>query len=230
MLVENFNEHRAGSTSPGDRIPHHVPNIFGEGFQAQFWRKEGPVCSKAINVLVCHVGRPKRFRSFAALALIERLDPGVFLREHLESVVQDRLPANPRMYGGYESTRRLSIELLDSTGTRVAAVREPYNRSEGRSSRLEAPFEGYQVRVGVTSSAPAVWTQRFVLLVVAFIGLMGLVILLATIFGLRYTVRQLELAQLKSGFVSNVTHELKTPIALIRLAVETLEMGRFRSP
>src|SRR5689334_16629646 len=50
------------------------------------------------------------------------------------------------------------------------------------------------------------------------------------IFGLRYTVRQLELAQLKSGFVSNVTHELKTPIALIKLAVETLEMGRFRSP
>ena len=157
-------------------------------------------------------------------------DPGVFLREHLESVVQDRLPSNPRMYGGFESTRRLSIELLDSTGTRVAAVREPYNRGEGRSSRLEAPFEGYQVRVAVTSSAPAVWTQRFVMLEVAFIGLMGLVILLATIFGLRYTVRQLELAQLKAGFVSNVTHELKTPIALIRLAVETLEMGRFRSP
>jgi two-component system phosphate regulon sensor histidine kinase PhoR len=40
----------------------------------------------------------------------------------------------------------------------------------------------------------------------------------------------LELAQIKSSFVSNVSHELKTPIALIRLAVETLEMRRLSSP
>jgi signal transduction histidine kinase len=52
----------------------------------------------------------------------------------------------------------------------------------------------------------------------------------AAAFGLRYTVRQLELARIKSSFVSNVSHELKTPIALIRLAVETLEMGRVTSP
>jgi two-component system phosphate regulon sensor histidine kinase PhoR len=59
---------------------------------------------------------------------------------------------------------------------------------------------------------------------------MGLAILAATLFGYRYTIRHLELAQLKSGFVSNVTHELKTPVALIRLAVETLEMRRVKSP
>jgi signal transduction histidine kinase len=59
---------------------------------------------------------------------------------------------------------------------------------------------------------------------------MALAIVLATAFGLRYTVRQLELAQIKAGFVSNVTHELKTPIALIRLSVETLEMRRVQSP
>jgi two-component system phosphate regulon sensor histidine kinase PhoR len=72
--------------------------------------------------------------------------------------------------------------------------------------------------------------ERFVGIEVIFISLMVLVIALATIFGLRYTLRQVELAQLKSSFVSNVTHELKTPIALIRLAVETLEMRRYTSP
>ena len=65
---------------------------------------------------------------------------------------------------------------------------------------------------------------------ITFIGLVAMVILVATIAGLRYTTRQLELAQLKSSFVSNVTHELKTPIALIRLAVETLELRRFSTP
>src|SRR5262249_16377679 len=38
------------------------------------------------------------------------------------------------------------------------------------------------------------------------------------------------LAQAKSDFVSNVSHELKTPLALIRLFSESLELGRVRSP
>ena len=76
----------------------------------------------------------------------------------------------------------------------------------------------------------ALWAGRFVTVLVLFIVMMGLVVVGATFFGLRYTVRQLELAQIKSSFVSNVSHELKTPIALIRLAVETLEMRRLSSP
>jgi signal transduction histidine kinase len=47
---------------------------------------------------------------------------------------------------------------------------------------------------------------------------------------LRATNREVKLAEAKSSFVSNVSHELKTPLALIRLFAESLELGRIKSP
>lgn len=157
------------------------------------------------------------------------VDVGDFLRRHLETVLQERLPGNPRLYGGIELTRRVSIEVLDPDGLRIGRMRELSDLRTSRIDHLAGPFEDYSVRVGVTGDAPVVWTGRFLALEVGFIGAMGLMIVLASVFGYRYTIRQLELAQLKAGFVSNVTHELKTPIAMIRLAVETLEMQRVQT-
>ena len=56
---------------------------------------------------------------------------------------------------------------------------------------------------------------------------LGLLLLLAGLaLVLRTAARELQLAEAKGTFVSNVSHELKTPLALIRLFGETLEMGR----
>jgi signal transduction histidine kinase len=64
----------------------------------------------------------------------------------------------------------------------------------------------------------------------ALISGMLLVVLLGGVFLIRWINREIELAALKSHLVSSVSHELKTPIALIRLYAETLEMGRVRDP
>ena len=158
-----------------------------------------------------------------------RMDPGDFLASHLRPVLEERLPGNERMYGGIESTRSLTIQLSGPAGQTMLG-RDPGYARTAHVERLSGPFDGFAVRVAANSNAPVVWAGRFVTLLVFFIVLMGLVVVGATFFGLRYTVRQLELAQIKSSFVSNVSHELKTPIALIRLAVETLEMRRLSSP
>ena len=41
--------------------------------------------------------------------------------------------------------------------------------------------------------------------------------------------REVRLAELKSNFVASVSHDLKTPLALIQMFSETLELGRVRS-
>jgi signal transduction histidine kinase len=157
-------------------------------------------------------------------------EPRRFLLAHFEEVVQDRLPENPRLYGGIVSTRRLSVALLGPFGEELLRVRQPGHTRSARIEPLGGPFEGYAIRVAPALGAPAVWVTRFFGLMIGFIGLMGLATVVAALAGLRYAARQLELAQLKSSFVSNVTHELKTPIALIRLAAETLELRRFSTP
>ena len=158
------------------------------------------------------------------------LDPGAFLSAHLRPVFEERLPQDARMYGGIESTRGLSIQIVGPDRQHMVLGRDPGYTRTAYTESLTGPFAGYVVRVAATSNAPVVWADRFVTLLVLFIVLMAVVLIAATLFGLRYTVRQLELAQIKSSFVSNVSHELKTPIALIRLAVETLEMRRLSSP
>src|SRR5438045_7615616 len=48
-------------------------------------------------------------------------------------------------------------------------------------------------------------------------------------FVVRAAAREVRLAELKSNFVSSVSHDLKTPLALIQLFAETLELGRLKN-
>lgn len=70
----------------------------------------------------------------------------------------------------------------------------------------------------------------------AALRMFGLIALaaLATVIGLLQTIRgfraRARVTAMKSEFVTAVTHELKTPLALIRLVADTLAQGRYASP
>ncbi len=65
---------------------------------------------------------------------------------------------------------------------------------------------------------------------------MALMVVLAVAMGLGVflvagaAAREVRVAELKSNFVASVSHDLKTPLALIQLFAETLELGRVRTP
>jgi signal transduction histidine kinase len=65
--------------------------------------------------------------------------------------------------------------------------------------------------------------QRLMMAVLA--GVMALGVFFVT----RAAAREVRLAELKSNFVSSVSHDLKTPLALIQLFAETLELGRLKN-
>jgi signal transduction histidine kinase len=52
---------------------------------------------------------------------------------------------------------------------------------------------------------------------------------LGVFFVARAAAREVRVADMKSTFVSSVSHDLKTPLALIQLFAETLELGRLKN-
>jgi hypothetical protein len=55
-------------------------------------------------------------------------------------------------------------------------------------------------------------------------------VVFAILLSMRAVTREARLAELRFGFVSNVSHEMKTPLSLIRVFAETLDLGRVTDP
>ncbi len=65
---------------------------------------------------------------------------------------------------------------------------------------------------------------------IALMAILAVVMAAGVFFVARAAAREVRLAELKSNFVASVSHDLKTPLALIQLFAETLELGRVRTP
>jgi signal transduction histidine kinase/AmiR/NasT family two-component response regulator len=74
--------------------------------------------------------------------------------------------------------------------------------------------------------SPVTGVRRQAMLFTAAFALLLVVIALGLGATYRVVRRESEMARLKSDFVANVSHDLKTPLSLIRMFGETLELGR----
>jgi signal transduction histidine kinase len=98
------------------------------------------------------------------------------------------------------------------------------------SSASRAGIREFSVHVRPSATGPVQATVQAAYRMLALIGVAAAATTIALLQTVRAVRQSARLASMKSEFVSAVTHELKTPLALIRLVAETLARGRYSSP
>jgi signal transduction histidine kinase len=118
---------------------------------------------------------------------------------------------------------------VSDEGQRVLYANAAAQNEPILESNLDRPFSNWKAAISLkNTNLDALARDSFLhsagatLLVLLF--LLGGVAL-----AIRVTDREARLAQAKSTFVSNVSHELKTPLSLISLFSEILELGRVKN-
>jgi signal transduction histidine kinase len=94
---------------------------------------------------------------------------------------------------------------------------------------LETHREVWRLRVGYGNQSVDTIVAASTRPQKALLAILALTLGLGVFFVARAAAREVRLAELKSNFVSSVSHDLKTPLALIQLFAETLELGRLKS-
>jgi two-component system, OmpR family, phosphate regulon sensor histidine kinase PhoR len=90
-------------------------------------------------------------------------------------------------------------------------------------------FPNYQIGISLVGQTIEDLVQQRALTNILLIGLLTIVLILGVWIVYRNIKKEVELAQIKSDFVSNVSHELRTPLSLISMFSETLEMDRVKT-
>jgi signal transduction histidine kinase len=120
---------------------------------------------------------------------------------------------------------RNEVVYTHSHGAKQATCR---NTRDLATADLRDVLPGWRMGITYTKASGFAWTRRIVTVQLGLMLLAATLIIIFTVFSVRFSLRQMELSKLKSHFVSNITHELKTPLAAIRLYTETLQQGRVR--
>jgi signal transduction histidine kinase len=96
-------------------------------------------------------------------------------------------------------------------------------------SNLDRPFSNWKVVVGLKNTNIDELARNSFLHSAGATLLVVVFLFCGIALTIRATDREARLAQAKSNFVSNVSHELKTPLSLLSLFSEILELGRVNS-
>jgi signal transduction histidine kinase len=151
----------------------------------------------------------------------------------LSSVNNADLPIPPYALVQFEMAGHLMALPPNESLSTASSEMPVLGQTDGTLKMLPAADKGYPFQVRVLLASPEILYQREKQRMLLFGGLIvasafgALIALLAAYRSFR---RQLALNEMKSDFVSSVSHELRAPIASVRLMAEGLERGKIQEP
>jgi signal transduction histidine kinase len=131
-------------------------------------------------------------------------------------------------HGNTASLSALAFTISDENGHALFSTAAAQN-GYFLESNFDRPFSNWKVRVGLKNTNLDDLARNSFLHSAGATLLVLLFLFTGMALIIRATDREARLAQAKSNFVSNVSHELKTPLSLLSLFSEILELGRVDS-
>ena len=131
-------------------------------------------------------------------------------------------------HGNTASTSALAVTISDENSHVVyssAAAQKGYLFE----TNLDRPFSNWKASIGLKNTNLDELARDSIMHSAGATLLVLLLLICGIALTIRATDREARLAQAKSNFVSNVSHELKTPLSLLSLFSEILELGRVNS-
>ena len=163
--------------------------------------------------------RREYFPAFVAAKLATVEGPGGFPALSVTVLDADNrviFPASGVAPAAFVDERTFPLAFFDHELQRFIAP-------EGHLQEIWRVRTGYGNQTIAAIVASRAQPQRLLMAMLA--GIMAL----GVFFVARALTRELRVAEMKSSFVSSVSHDLKTPLALIQLFAETLELGRLKN-
>jgi signal transduction histidine kinase len=143
-------------------------------------------------------------------------------RTLLPHVIQEALDS----HFAEEDRANLVVSVRDPEGKLVFATEDVEGQRDETSAPLTWVFKDWRVGIRSRDYTAEQFARSNFAVNVALTFVLAAVLVGGVALALRTASRELKLSQMKSDFVSNVSHELKTPLASIRLFGELMRLGR----
>lgn len=168
------------------------------------------------------------------IALVNLKDDTVFgyltMPTNLEYLIGSYLQPTLKQKFGTEQNSGITVWLRDWTKERTVASSDlsvPYDRQKVQfTQKFPDLFDDWYLAVAFTTDPMIAASNKTLYKNLIVLGAAFFLLLGALIFMFITAQRERELAERQAGFLANVTHELKTPLAVMQAAGENLADGR----
>jgi len=154
------------------------------------------------------------------------LDQDYFEKTLLPRVIRKMLPeffpsfAQEGMVVIVKDSRNIAVMSTGSGAPKDASVQRA----------IPFVFSDWRIEIFSTVATPEQWARTNFGWNIGLALLLAAVLMAGVFLAFRFADRAMRLSDMKSEFISNVSHELKTPLASIRVFAELLRLGRARTP